>query len=242
MTLQRGHTESCRPAALFAPMPKATDQDRARTYFDRLAPEYDRAFRLQGRSPLDALVNRIFRGPTFVRRMRRLESVFSELGLPGRSVLDLGCGSGQVSLLAASLGAQVHGIDIAPRMLEIARETARRAGLERRVCFEEGDLTRAPLPEADVTLLVGVIEYYRDFDALVRRAASATRGTLVIAHTRRVFYRMALRRVLFRLQGASLYFHPMADVVRATEAAGLRLRRRIDDHAFSILAFDRGRP
>jgi 2-polyprenyl-3-methyl-5-hydroxy-6-metoxy-1,4-benzoquinol methylase len=228
--------------ALFEPMPKAADRDRARTYFDRLAPEYDRAFHLQGRNPLDALVNRLFRGPTFVRRMLLLESLFQELRLPGHSVLDLGCGSGQVSLLAASFGAQVHGIDIAPRMLEIARESARRAGLEGRVRFEEGDVTQAPLPEADVTLLVGVIEYYRDFDALVRRAAAATHGTLVIAHARRIFYRMALRHVLFRLQGGRLYVHRMADVVQATEATGLRLRQRIEDHAFSILAFDRGQP
>lgn len=215
------------------------DAERARTYFDKLAPEYDRAFRLQGRDPLNAVVNRLFRGPTFVRRMALLESVFAEIGLQGKSVLDLGCGSGQVSLLAASMGAQVHGIDLAPRMLALAREAAARSGLTGRVRFEEGDVSEDPLPAADVTLLVGVIEYQRDFAALIRRAAAATRRTLVVVHTTRVFHRMVLRKLMAQLQGLNLYYHPLPAVVAAAEAAGLRLRREIRRHAFSILVLER---
>jgi 2-polyprenyl-3-methyl-5-hydroxy-6-metoxy-1,4-benzoquinol methylase len=216
-----------------------TDHDKAKSYFDRLAPEYDRAFRQAGRDPLNALVNRFFRGPTFARRMRLLEQLFAELGLAGRRVLDLGCGSGQVSLLAASMGAQVHALDIAPRMIEIARESARRAGLAAGITFAEGDVATAFLPPADVVLLVGVIEYYADHGALLQRAGAATGHTLVVAHTSRVSYRMALRRLLFLWRGARLYFHPMRDVVAAGEAAGLRLAREITDPAFSILVFTR---
>ena len=90
-------------------------------------------------------------------------------------------------------------------------------------------------------LLVGVIEYYRDFAAVVRHAAQATSGALVIAHTSRVAYRMLLRRLLFAFRGARLYFHPMDDVVRAAEANSLRLARRLDEHAFSILVLERPR-
>lgn len=216
------------------------DQRRAKSYFDELAPEYDRAFRLAGRDPLSALVNRFFRGKTFVRRMRLLEELFSEIGLADKSVLDLGCGSGQVSVLAARMGARVHGVDIAPRMLEIARQGALGAGVAERATFEEGDVSASDYPAADVVLLVGVVEYYADYAGLLRRAAQATRSTLVVAHTSRVAYRMLLRRLLFAAKGAAhLYFHPMDDVVRAAEQAGLRLARRRDEHAFSILVFER---
>jgi 2-polyprenyl-3-methyl-5-hydroxy-6-metoxy-1,4-benzoquinol methylase len=218
------------------------DQQRARAYFDRLAPEYDRAFRKAGRGPLGSLVNRLFRTRTFLRRMELLETLFRDLPLAGKSVLDLGCGSGQVSLLAASLGARVLGIDIAPAMLAIAREAAERAGLAGDARFEEGDVVTRELLPADVVLLVGVIEYYEDYPALLARAAAAARETLVVAHTSRVAYRMLLRRILFRLQGSTVYFHPMPAVVAAAEAAGLRLRRELREHAFSILVFDRARP
>jgi 2-polyprenyl-3-methyl-5-hydroxy-6-metoxy-1,4-benzoquinol methylase len=215
------------------------DRERARSYFDELAPEYDRAFRRAAGGPLTSLVNRYFRGKTFERRMRLLEQLFASLELPGKSVLDLGCGSGQVSVLAAKMGARVHGVDIAPRMLEIARAGAQAAGVSERVSFEEGDAASHPAAPADVVLLVGVVEYYADYAALIRHAAGAARRTLVVAHTTRVPYRMLLRRLLFAFRGASLYFHPMQDVVGAGEAAGLGLARRIDEHAFSILVFER---
>jgi 2-polyprenyl-3-methyl-5-hydroxy-6-metoxy-1,4-benzoquinol methylase len=218
------------------------DRDGARDYFEKLAPEYDRAFRRQGRGPLNAVVNRLFRGPTFVRRIRLLEEIFDRLQLNGRSVLDLGCGSGQVSLLAAAMGAQVRGIDIAPGMLALAREAAARAGLSDRARFEEGDVSRDALPEADVVLLVGVIEYYEDFGGLVRRAADAARRVLVIAHANRVLYRMALRHALARFGRLNLYYHPMHAVAAAAHGAGLSLAEERREHAFTILVLEREPP
>jgi 2-polyprenyl-3-methyl-5-hydroxy-6-metoxy-1,4-benzoquinol methylase len=215
------------------------DRHSARDYFDKLAPEYDRAFRLQGRGPLNAVVNRLFRGRTFLRRMRLLEDLFARLRLEGKSVLDLGCGSGQVSLLAAAMGARVHGIDIAPAMLALARQAAARAGLAERTLFTEGDVSRDSLAQADVVLLVGVVEYYREFADLVTRAGRAARQTLVIAHANRVLYRMALRHVMARASGLNLYYHPMHAVAAAGHAAGLRLEEEIREHAFTILVLAR---
>ena len=216
------------------------DRERAKSYFDELAPEYDRAFRKAGGGPLQNLVNRWFRGRTFERRMRLLEELFASLALQGKSVLDLGCGSGQVSVLAARMGARVHAVDIAPGMLEIARAGAQAAGVSERVTFEEGDAASHAAAPADVVLLVGVVEYYADYEQLIRHAVTLTRRTLIVAHTSRVAYRMLLRRLLFAWRGAAaLYFHPMDDVIRAGERAGLALLRRLDEHAFSILVFER---
>jgi SAM-dependent methyltransferase len=215
------------------------DRQRARDYFDALAPDYDRAFRGEKGGWLETLVNRYFRGPTFVRRMELLDRLLRSEGLEGGSVLDLGCGSGQVSLLAASLGARVHAIDIAPRMLDIARASAERAGLAGRVTFVEGDVATAPLPAADLVLLVGVVEYYRDFAPIVARAAAAARRTLMIAHTRRVLHRMLLRKALFALQRSHVYFHPMADVIAAGTGAGMTLRAEHREGGFSLLVFER---
>jgi ubiquinone/menaquinone biosynthesis C-methylase UbiE len=52
---------------------------------------------------------------------------------PEQHVLDLGCGSGALTLRAAARGARVTGMDINPRMLALARENADRAGLSARV-------------------------------------------------------------------------------------------------------------
>ena len=50
---------------------------------------------------------------------------------PGMRLLDIGCGSGDFCALALARGAQVSGIDVAPAMVEIARERA--AGADLRV-------------------------------------------------------------------------------------------------------------
>jgi putative methylase len=54
-------------------------------------------------------------------------------GLEGRSVLDLGCGTGRLAIGAALLGANpVHGIDIDPKAVAIAQQAARALGVSTR--------------------------------------------------------------------------------------------------------------
>jgi ubiquinone/menaquinone biosynthesis C-methylase UbiE len=45
-------------------------------------------------------------------------------------VLDVGCGTGELALLAASRGMDATGVDSSPRAIAIARERAARRGLE----------------------------------------------------------------------------------------------------------------
>jgi SAM-dependent methyltransferase len=61
---------------------------------------------------------------------------------PGMRVLDVACGTGNLALPAARLGASVTGVDIAPNLLEQARENAKREGLS--VQFDEGDAEKLP--------------------------------------------------------------------------------------------------
>ncbi|WP_248516942.1 class I SAM-dependent methyltransferase [Salinarchaeum laminariae] len=61
------------------------------------------------------------------------------------AVLDVGCGTGVVSILLAELGHAVIGVDFAPEMLERARVKARRADLP--VAFYRGDAEALALPD-----------------------------------------------------------------------------------------------
>ncbi|ELY95877.1 class I SAM-dependent methyltransferase [Natrialba taiwanensis] len=62
-----------------------------------------------------------------------------------QSVLDLGCGTGTLSVLLAAAGHDVTGIDLSPEMLGRAREKAQRAGLS--IDFGVGDAEQLPVPE-----------------------------------------------------------------------------------------------
>jgi len=70
----------------------------------------------------------------------------------GDRVLDVACGTGNVSLTAARRGATVTGVDITPAMLEMARE--RGEAIEIDVDWQAGDATDLPFADDafDVTL------------------------------------------------------------------------------------------
>lgn len=77
-------------------------------------------------------------------RRERWRSVLAEwVGRgPGR-VLDVGCGTGAISLLLAEVGFHVVGVDFAPRMLRRAR--AKAATVDERIDLVRGDAERLPL-------------------------------------------------------------------------------------------------
>lgn len=74
---------------------------------------------------------------------------------PGDVVVDAGCGSGVLSIVAAKLGAsRVYGVDAAAETVEIATHNAEAHGVSDRTVFYQGDLFD-PLPDglsADVLI------------------------------------------------------------------------------------------
>ena len=73
----------------------------------------------------------------------------------GDTVIDVGCGSGILSIIAAKLGAaRVYGVDAAPDVVEVATANARAHGVADSTVFFHGDLYE-PLPpgiEADIVI------------------------------------------------------------------------------------------
>jgi SAM-dependent methyltransferase len=96
----------------------------------------------------------------FARYMEKDAEVFYQrLGItPGTRLLDVGCGAGQLALIAARAGAVVTGCDIATNWLEKAKLRAAAEGLN--ITFEEGDAEALPYEDAQfdaVTSMFGAM-------------------------------------------------------------------------------------
>jgi 2-polyprenyl-3-methyl-5-hydroxy-6-metoxy-1,4-benzoquinol methylase len=211
----------------------------AQRYFRSFAQDYHRAFDGTGANPLHHLINRLFRRKTFVLRTALVEQELREYGVDGKAVLDLGCGSGEVSLIAARLGATVTGIDIVPGMIDIAKAEAANAGVADRTRFRVGNILEDEIPKADVTMMVGVIEYYSDLPALLRRVCEATRDSLIIVDTRGPLWRRTLRYALARMKKFYIFYRDPDDVAAAAAREGFHESKRVLGHSYSFFVFRR---
>jgi precorrin-6B methylase 2 len=69
---------------------------------------------------------------------------------PQDVVMDLGSGDGRTVITAAKRGATAIGVEFNPKMVELARENAKEAGVSNTATFIEGDLFKADLSKATV--------------------------------------------------------------------------------------------
>lgn len=100
--------------------------------FSEIAPRYD-------------LLNRVLSAG--VDRGWRVAAVEAALAHNPRRILDLACGTGDMTLLLKKMApkAEVVGGDFAPPMLELAKAKAKKAGLE--IPFLETDALKLPFPD-----------------------------------------------------------------------------------------------
>ncbi len=111
-------------------------------------------------------------------------SLFVTAGIgPGQRVLDLGCGAGDVSLLAGELvgpSGQVVGVDRAAAAVALARRRAAARGMTQ-VSFIEAELASLALEPVDAVVGRFVLMHQADPAQAVARAATLVRPGGVVA-------------------------------------------------------------
>jgi ubiquinone/menaquinone biosynthesis C-methylase UbiE len=102
-------------------------------------------------------------------RMLRKMTVDNALIKPGDSVLDVGCGTGEVTLLAKTRAAngKVYGIDPAPEMIAVARSKAARKKLD--IDFRVGVIEALPFPDASIDVVTSSLMMHHLPEELKRR-------------------------------------------------------------------------
>jgi len=145
-----------------APVPEASYDRFAETYRDWWAPVI---------------------APSAVRLLDRLDGLLpSDRPL---MVVDIGAGTGTLALAALERwpNVRVIGVDPARRMLDLAMDASRDAGLGGRLSVDVGDASRLPLPDASVDAAVSsfVIQLTPNRAAAVREAFRVLRPGGVFA-------------------------------------------------------------
>ena len=172
-----------------------------------------------------------------VRRYRRrgLEAVQRKLleglttaGVTGASVLEIGCGTGELQrrVLAAGAASAV-GIDMAGGMIEQARAAAEREGLQESAAFLVGDAVEraAELQPAALVVLDKVLCCYPEIDHLLAMSLQRTQRLYAVVVPRPHWLVAAVWRVaiaVFKLLRSTFhpFYHDWQRTASAISAAG----------------------
>jgi len=108
---------------------------------------------------------------SYFYRCRTFHEFFMAAGLDRASILDYGCGSGDITFPMLQSGHSVTGVDIAEGMIRKATERAEQSGFTARASYHHLDdvvLSKISSETFDVVVCSSVLEYVEDDRSLLR--------------------------------------------------------------------------
>ncbi len=203
-----------------AEKPKSDGRDDVATYFDGAAVTFD-TFYDRKRSRFMQWVDRKFRSDMFERFRRTFEALDP---LRGKTVLDVGCGSGPYLVEAVRRGAQrVVGLDMAAGMIRLAQERAEAAGATDRCEFRLGTFPDdAPDEPFNYAIVMGVMDYVADPEAFLTALAKVVTEKAVLSFPSTHWFRTPLRKVRYWIKRCPLYFHDRDAIEAMVRKAGFK--------------------
>jgi SAM-dependent methyltransferase len=147
--------------------------------------------------------------------------------LNGKTVCDLGCGTGRYLVPFAQGGARrVLGIDTAPAMIERAQKFISDSAATDRCEARLGNIVEVPTDEVfDITIAVGVFDYVEDPVPFLAHIRKITREKHLSTWPVLWTWRMPVRKVRLGLLGCPVYFFTPEQVREYHRQAGLEVTK-----------------
>jgi ubiquinone/menaquinone biosynthesis C-methylase UbiE len=158
---------------------------------------------------------------------QRFEWVMEKVGDPrGKTVCDIGCGSGRFVAEFAKRGAEhVTGVDVAPEMLRLSKALVEKEGVADCCDFVLSDSINWKTDQKfDTTIAIGFWDYIMEPPERLRKMRQVTKGQFLTAWPRFWTWRMPVRKVRLQyIQGCPVYFFRKPQVVKMIEDAGFKV-------------------
>src|SRR5712691_1223063 len=176
----------------------------------------------------------------------------SNKGLVGKTVLEIGCGTGFFSLETLRHGASsCLGVDLSSAAIHEANEFAKESGLQDRARFDVADAASTPQPASDVVVMDKVLCCYPDADALLKTASDSSRELLGFVVPRdeglmkpAMRIGTALINLVERLRktGFRLYLHPLRSIDELLAQSGFQQENKARSRFWVVFLYKRNRP
>ncbi len=194
------------------------DRNKQEQYWDRTVKAFDSIYTHQKSAFANKLDAR-FRWEMYERftyTMREANPI------EGKTILDVGCGTGLYSIEFAKRKARkVIGIDISSNMLETCSARAREHVVESRTEFIHTDLLHYdPNEKFDLVIGIGLFDYIRRPVEVLARMKEVCKEKVILSFPRNGTWRVPIRKVRLNLQGCDVFFYSFEDIKRYLQDAG----------------------
>jgi len=190
---------------------KEDKEKKVKQYFEVGAKDFDDIYNwmsgTQDKS-LKKLINKFFRKGMVERFKLALEECESN-----KTVLDVGCGSGRISIALAELGAHITGIDYSLPMIELAKEYLQKYEKENNkklnIKYIHSDFINNYYSgeKFDVSLALGVTDYLRDPIPLLLKMKDLTKEKLIVSYPAKFTFQIPLRKIWLWTKKCPVYFY-----------------------------------
>lgn len=198
--------------------PATATTTAAGEFFHSFADTFDSLYGGK-RGPIWRWLDATFRRDIY-ERFRLTFEAFGDL--TGKTVLDIGCGSGVYLDEALRRGASaVVGLDPAARMLELSRQLLDKNGFSGRYEFVSGLFPNTrPAKKSDHIIVMGVMDYVAEPTAFLTALRELTGQSAAISFPSFHWLRGPMRLIRYRLRRCPLFLYRHAQIEKLMTDAG----------------------
>jgi ubiquinone/menaquinone biosynthesis C-methylase UbiE len=196
-----------------------SEEQQAARFFNSFADQFDSLYDGK-RNPLMRFIDHQFRSDIEIR----YALTFERLGnLSGKTVADIGCGSGPYVVEALRRGARhVVAIDPAANMLDLVNRRLDATEFTGRCTTMHGLFPEVHVPPCDHAIVMGVMDYIAEPTTFLAALRNVTRVSAVISFSSEHWFRTPIRKFRYKRRRCPVYFYSADQIHSICKSAGFR--------------------
>ncbi len=215
-------------------------------YFEKDSNEFDAGFQAPGalQDPVRRLVQRFWKKSGPANRFKEALKLMPS-DLKGLNILEVGCGHGHCSLILASMGANVTGVDYSAKMIEIVEANMKKMYPEsiKRCSFKHANIFDYNSEQKfDIVMALGVIEYINDklHNEFMKKLSVLSKRYLLIAFPQKYSMFYVLRKLWLKYFKKCIVTHfSKADVRRIISDINCHLVSEVDHAGYWLCLLEK---